>query len=142
MMADSLDLNSGERKVTDLDEGIKDSIAEIKTRVWLSHCLAAQGAVGEALEGTISPATTRLDQVLQRQTCALTLVAGLPWPLSRRSATDRKSARHCGFNPQHVHAYVIGKHGNSEVSIWSPATIGGMPLDEFARLLIPVGAES
>src|SRR5215831_1309940 len=41
---------------------------------------------------------------------------------------------HCGVDPHHVHAYVIGEHGDSEVLTWSLATIGGMPLEEFARL--------
>jgi L-lactate dehydrogenase len=41
---------------------------------------------------------------------------------------------HCGVDSHHVHAYVIGEHGDSEVLTWSLATIGGMPLDEFARL--------
>lgn len=41
---------------------------------------------------------------------------------------------HCGVDPHHVHAYVIGEHGDSEVLTWSLATIGGIPLDSFARL--------
>jgi L-lactate dehydrogenase len=41
---------------------------------------------------------------------------------------------HCGVDPHHVHAYVIGEHGDSEVLTWSLSTIGGMPLDAFARL--------
>jgi L-lactate dehydrogenase len=41
---------------------------------------------------------------------------------------------HCGVDPHHVHAYVIGEHGDSEVLTWSLATVGGMPLEEFARL--------
>ena len=41
---------------------------------------------------------------------------------------------HCGVDPQHVHAYVIGEHGDSEVLTWSLATVGGMPLEAFARL--------
>jgi L-lactate dehydrogenase len=40
---------------------------------------------------------------------------------------------HCGVDSHHVHAYVIGEHGDSEVLTWSLATIGGMPLDAFAR---------
>jgi L-lactate dehydrogenase len=40
----------------------------------------------------------------------------------------------CGVDPQHVHAYVIGEHGDSEVLTWSLATIGGMPLEQFTRL--------
>jgi L-lactate dehydrogenase len=41
---------------------------------------------------------------------------------------------HCGVDPHHVHASVIGEHGDSEVLTWSLATIGGMPLEEFTRL--------
>jgi L-lactate dehydrogenase len=41
---------------------------------------------------------------------------------------------HCGVDPQHVHAYVIGEHGDSEVLTWSLATVGGMPLEAFAKL--------
>jgi L-lactate dehydrogenase len=41
---------------------------------------------------------------------------------------------HCGVDPHHVHADVIGEHGDTEVLTWSLATIGGMPLEEFARL--------
>jgi L-lactate dehydrogenase len=43
-------------------------------------------------------------------------------------------AGHCGVDPHHVHANVIGEHGDSEVLTWSLATIGGMSLEEFARL--------
>jgi L-lactate dehydrogenase len=41
---------------------------------------------------------------------------------------------HCGVDPHHVHAHVIGEHGDSEVLTWSLATVGGMPLEEFSRL--------
>jgi L-lactate dehydrogenase len=39
--------------------------------------------------------------------------------------------RHFDVDPQHVHAYVIGEHGDSEVLAWSQATIAGLSLDEF-----------
>jgi L-lactate dehydrogenase len=41
---------------------------------------------------------------------------------------------YCGVDPHHVHAYVVGEHGDSEVLTWSLATIGGMPLEAFAKL--------
>jgi L-lactate dehydrogenase len=41
---------------------------------------------------------------------------------------------HCEVDPHHVHGYVIGEHGDSEVLTWSLVTIGGMPLREFARM--------
>jgi L-lactate dehydrogenase len=43
-------------------------------------------------------------------------------------------AGHCGVDPHHVHGYVVGEHGDSEVLTWSLVTVGGMPLAEFARL--------
>ena len=38
-----------------------------------------------------------------------------------------------GVDSRHVHAYVLGEHGDSEVLAWSQVTIGGMPLDEFCQ---------
>ena len=56
-------------------------------------------------------------------------------------------AEHTGVAVQNVHAYIAGEHGDSEVPLWSTATIGGVPvqdwgaageppLDETARALI------
>ena len=42
--------------------------------------------------------------------------------------------RHFDVDPQHVHAYVIGEHGDSEVLVWSQATIAGLSLDEFVQV--------
>src|SRR3954464_6762067 len=42
--------------------------------------------------------------------------------------------RHFDVDPQHVHAYVIGEHGDSELLVWSQATIAGLSLDEFVRV--------
>src|SRR4029077_9147216 len=42
--------------------------------------------------------------------------------------------RHFGVDPHHVHAYVLGEHGDSEVVAWSQATIAGLSLDEFAKV--------
>ncbi len=41
--------------------------------------------------------------------------------------------RHLGVDPQHIHAYVVGEHGDSEVLTWSLVTVGGMSLVEFCR---------
>jgi L-lactate dehydrogenase len=42
--------------------------------------------------------------------------------------------RHFDVDPQYVHAYAIGEHGDSEVLAWSTATIAGLGLDEFAKV--------
>ena len=41
--------------------------------------------------------------------------------------------RTLGVDSQHIHGYVVGEHGDSEVLTWSLVTVGGMPLDEFCR---------
>ena len=40
----------------------------------------------------------------------------------------------CGVDPHHVHGYVVGEHGDSEVLTWSLVTVAGMPLEAFTRL--------
>lgn len=42
--------------------------------------------------------------------------------------------RHFEVDSRHVHAYVIGEHGDSEVLAWSQATIAGLSLDEFSKV--------
>lgn len=44
--------------------------------------------------------------------------------LGRRLLVDAK----------HVHANVLGEHGDSEVLVWSAATVAGQPIDEIAKL--------
>ena len=39
--------------------------------------------------------------------------------------------RHLKVDSQHIHAYVLGEHGDSEVLPWSLVSVGGIPLDEF-----------
>jgi L-lactate dehydrogenase len=36
-----------------------------------------------------------------------------------------------GIDPQHIHAYVLGEHGDSEVLAWSLVNVGGIPLDDY-----------
>ena len=41
--------------------------------------------------------------------------------------------RRVGVDPAHVHAWVVGEHGDSEVLTWSVATVGGIPLADIAE---------
>lgn len=36
-------------------------------------------------------------------------------------------------DPTHVHGYVLGEHGDSEVMAWSTVTVAGLPIDEFMQ---------
>lgn len=40
-------------------------------------------------------------------------------------------AQHCGVAIQNVHAYICGEHGDTEIPIWSSATISGVPLTKW-----------
>lgn len=41
-------------------------------------------------------------------------------------------ARHCGVAVQSVHAWVVGEHGDSELALWSSASVGSVPLGDLA----------
>ncbi len=40
---------------------------------------------------------------------------------------------HLGVDPRSVHAYIIGEHGDSELPVWSSATVGGVPINKFCH---------
>ncbi|MGD2142912.1 MAG: L-lactate dehydrogenase [Anaerolineae bacterium] len=42
-------------------------------------------------------------------------------------------SQHLDVDPRNVHAYVVGEHGDSEVPVWSLASVAGMRLDEYCR---------
>ncbi|WP_182114103.1 MULTISPECIES: L-lactate dehydrogenase [unclassified Actinotalea] len=48
-------------------------------------------------------------------------------------------AQHTGIAVQNVHAYIAGEHGDSEIPLWSSATIGAVPLMEWPGVPGPNG---
>jgi len=38
-----------------------------------------------------------------------------------------------GVDPSHVHGYVVGEHGDSEVLVWSRVSVGNIPLERFCE---------
>jgi L-lactate dehydrogenase len=68
-------------------------------------------------------------------------LSGLPSHQMFGSGTNLDSARlryliaqQTGVNVKNVHAYIAGEHGDSEVPLWSSATIGGVPMCEWKEL--------
>ncbi|MDO4912927.1 MAG: L-lactate dehydrogenase [Bifidobacteriaceae bacterium] len=68
-------------------------------------------------------------------------LSGLPVNQMFGSGTNLDSARmrfliaqQTGVNVKNVHAYIAGEHGDSEVPLWSSATIGGVPMCEWNSL--------
>ena len=46
-------------------------------------------------------------------------------------------ARHADVAVQSVHAYVVGEHGDSELPLWSTATIGPIPVSDWSVPGVP-----
>lgn len=41
---------------------------------------------------------------------------------------------HLEVDSRSVHAFIIGEHGDSELAVWSSATISGVPIDAFCEM--------
>lgn len=41
--------------------------------------------------------------------------------------------RHYGVNPRNVHAVIVGEHGDSQLPVWSLASIAGMRLEDYCK---------
>lgn len=74
-------------------------------------------------------------------TYAALKISGLPSNRLFGSGTVLDSSRlrflisqHTGVAVQNVHAYIAGEHGDSELPLWSSATIGAVPLLEWEGL--------
>lgn len=66
---------------------------------------------------------------------------GVPFHRVLGSGTTLDTARfrallgqHVGVDASHVHGYVIGEHGDSEVITWSLTNIGNLPLSDFCSV--------
>lgn len=93
-----------------------------------------------ASDAVLVVATNPVD-VMTHFTARIAAERGVPTNRILGSGTMLDSARfrvllseHLGVDSRHIHAYVIGEHGDSEVLTWSLVTIGGIPLEEFARM--------
>ncbi len=85
--------------------------------------------------------TTNPVDVMTHLTARFAAEYGVPPHRVLGSGTTLDTARfrallgaHLGVDSQHVHGYVIGEHGDSEVLTWSIVDIGGLPLEDFAHL--------
>ena len=104
--------------------------------------------LAHAPQAVLLVATNPVD-VLTHYTHRLAQQHGLPPGRVLGSGTTLDTARFrallgqkVGVDAQHVHAYVVGEHGDTEVLTWSLATIGGMPLSAFCQQHgVTLGAE-
>lgn len=95
------------------------------------------GLVEVAPDATYLMVTNPVDVV----TYAALKISGLPREQLFGSGTVLDSSRlrvvlaeRCGVAVGNVHAYIAGEHGDSEIALWSSATIGGVPLLDWEPL--------
>jgi L-lactate dehydrogenase len=96
-------------------------------------------ALRHAPDAVLVVATNPVD-VMTHLAARFAAEAGVPEGRVFGSGTTLDTARfrsllgaHCGVDAHHVHGYVVGEHGDSEVLTWSLVTVAGIPLDAFAR---------
>jgi L-lactate dehydrogenase len=68
---------------------------------------------------------TCITQQSSRRSCGLVIGSGTMLDTARFRALI---GQYYGVDPRSVHAYILGEHGDSEVPLWSTATIGGVHL--------------
>jgi L-lactate dehydrogenase len=86
-------------------------------------------------DAIVIPVTNPCDVV----TYAAQKFSGLPRERVFGSGTVLDSARlrylladYIRVSPSNVHAYIAGEHGDSEITLWSSATVGAVPLKDWA----------
>jgi L-lactate dehydrogenase len=95
--------------------------------------------VEHAPEAVLIVATNPVD-VMTHLAARIAAERGIPRSRVLGSGTTLDTARfrtllgrRLGVDAAHVHAYVVGEHGDSEVLTWSIATVGGLPLADMAE---------
>lgn len=92
-----------------------------------------------APDAVLVVATNPVD-VMTHITATIAVEHGVPSSRVVGSGTTLDTARfrtllgrEVGIDSHHVHAYVVGEHGDSEVLTWSLTTIANIPLEQFCR---------
>lgn len=94
--------------------------------------------LAHAPEAVLVVATNPVD-VMTHLTAHFASQKGVPSSRVIGSGTTLDTARfrtllgqHLQIDSHHVHGYVVGEHGDTEVLSWSIATVGGLPVEDFA----------
>ncbi|MEN0061996.1 MAG: L-lactate dehydrogenase [Myxococcota bacterium] len=82
-------------------------------------------------------ATNPVD-IMTQVTATIAAKHGVPSTRVVGSGTTLDTARfrtllsqHTGVDATHIHGYVVGEHGDSEVLLWSSTSVGNVPLADF-----------
>lgn len=130
-------------KVVIITAGVAQKPGESRLQLAERNAAILKKFVPQVLEyapDSVLLVTTNPVDLMTHLTAALAAKVGVPPSHVIGCGTTLDTARfrtllgaHLGVDPQHVHGYVLGEHGDSEVLSWSLVTVGGVPLDEFCR---------
>lgn len=134
----------GGSRVVIITAGVNQKPGETRLELLERNAAVFQDVVPQVLthapDAVLVVATNPVD-VMTHLTARYAARLGLPSQRVIGSGTMLDTARfrtllgtHFGVDPHHVHGYVVGEHGDSEVLTWSQATIGGTTLEAFCRL--------
>lgn len=97
-------------------------------------------AILDAAPDTVLIVATNPVDIMTHLTARIASEHGTPASRILGSGTTLDTARfrsllgrQLGIDSRHVHAYVVGEHGDSEVLTWSLVNIGGIPLEDYLR---------
>lgn len=96
--------------------------------------------LAHAADAVLVIATNPVD-IMAHMTARFAAEHGVPSTRIIGSGTTLDTARfralladRLGVDSHHVHGYVVGEHGDSQVLTWSLVTVGGVHIDEFCAL--------
>lgn len=147
--AHPLDVRAGDypdlagSRVVILTAGVNQKPGETRLQLLERNAAVFRGVVPSVLQhapdAILLVATNPVD-VMTHVTARLAAALGVPGERVLGSGTTLDTARfrallgrHLGVDSQHVHAYVLGEHGDSEVLCWSSVEVATVPFEAFAR---------
>jgi L-lactate dehydrogenase len=147
--AHALDVRAGDYadlagcRVVILTAGVNQQPGETRLQLLERNATVFQAVVPNVLQhapDTILLVATNPVDVMTHITAHCAAPFGVPGGRVFGSGTTLDTARfrallgrHLGVDPQHIHAYVLGEHGDSEVLAWSAVAVGGIPLEAYCR---------
>jgi L-lactate dehydrogenase len=131
---------SGSRAVV-IAAGVGRQPGETRTQLLQRNAAIFHEVVPQVLthapDAVLIIATNPVD-VMTHMTARFAAEGGVPASRVIGSGTTLDTARfrallsdHLGVDARHVHGYVLGEHGDSQVLAWSSVTVGGVHLYEY-----------
>jgi len=125
-----------------LTAGVNQKPGESRLELLQRNAAVFRAVVPEVLsqvpEAVVLVATNPVDAMTQLST-NFARERGFPTGRILGSGTTLDTARfrsvlgrRIGIDAQHIHAYVLGEHGDSEVFNWSQVSVSGIPLASFS----------